>query len=124
MPVYGKCECFVMQMLYVCILCASCVSPQCCVLHDLQFVKLGEDARGDHIRTITFNNKIETTSKHIANCFTNNSQTLSNTQHTKQTDTLTEQHTTYKDTTSHSLLLRSKMLYNKIKITIHTVLTN
>ena len=27
---YGKCECFVMQMLYVCVLCAS----QCCVLHD------------------------------------------------------------------------------------------
>ena len=38
------------------------------------------------------------------------SQTLSNTQHTKQTDTLTEQHTTYNDTTSHSLLLRSKRL--------------
>ena len=27
--------CFVMQMLYVCVLCASCGSPQCCVLHDL-----------------------------------------------------------------------------------------
>ena len=40
----------------------------------------------------------------------NNSQTLSSTQHTKQTDTLTEQHTTYKDTTLHSLLLRSKRL--------------
>ena len=40
----------------------------------------------------------------------NNSQTLSNTQHTKQTDTLTEQHTTYKDKTSHSLLFRSKRL--------------
>ena len=34
----GKCECFVMQMLYVCVLCASCGSSQCCVLHDLQFV--------------------------------------------------------------------------------------
>ena len=45
MLVYGKCECFVMQM-YVCVLCASCVSSQCCVLHDLQFVK---DARGDHM---------------------------------------------------------------------------
>ena len=32
-----SCECFVMQM-YVCILCASCDSSQCCVLHDLQFV--------------------------------------------------------------------------------------
>ena len=33
---YGECECFVMQMLYVCVLCVSCGSPQCCVLHDLQ----------------------------------------------------------------------------------------
>ena len=54
----------------------------------------------------------------------NNSQTLSNPQHTKQTDTLAEQHTTYKDITSHSLLLRSKRLYNKVKITIHKVLIN
>ena len=36
----GECECFVMQM-YVCILCASCGSSQCCVLHDLQFVNAG-----------------------------------------------------------------------------------
>ena len=36
--VYGKCECFVMQIMYVCVLCASCGSSQCCVLHDLQFV--------------------------------------------------------------------------------------
>ena len=41
MLVYGKCECFVMQMLYVCVLCASCGSSQCCVLHDLQFVNAG-----------------------------------------------------------------------------------
>ena len=40
--VYGKCECFVMQMLYVCILCAPCGSFQCCVLHDLQFVNSGQ----------------------------------------------------------------------------------
>ena len=33
-----ECECFVMQMLYICVLCASCGSSQCCVLHDLQFV--------------------------------------------------------------------------------------
>ena len=32
----GKCECFVMQML--CVLCVSCGSSQCCVLHDFQFV--------------------------------------------------------------------------------------
>ena len=37
MLVYGKYECFVMQMLYVCVLCASCGSSQCCILHDLQF---------------------------------------------------------------------------------------
>ena len=34
MLVYGECECFVMLMLYVCVLCASCGSSQCCVLHD------------------------------------------------------------------------------------------
>ena len=41
MLVYGECECFVMQMLYVCVLGASCGSSQCCVLHDLQFVNAG-----------------------------------------------------------------------------------
>ena len=34
-------ECFIMQMVYVCVLCASCGSSQCCVLHDLQFVNAG-----------------------------------------------------------------------------------
>ena len=38
MIVYGKCECFVMQMLYVCVLCATCGSIQCYVMHDLPFV--------------------------------------------------------------------------------------
>ena len=41
MLVYGECECFVKQMLYVCGLCASCGSSQCYVLHDLQFVNAG-----------------------------------------------------------------------------------
>ena len=41
MFVYGECKCFVMQMLYVCVLCASCGSSQCSVLHDLQFVNAG-----------------------------------------------------------------------------------
>ena len=40
MLVYGKYECFVMQMLDVCVLCASCVSYQCCILHDSQFVNV------------------------------------------------------------------------------------
>ena len=38
---YGKCECFAMQLLYVCALCTSCGSSQCCVLHDLHFVNAG-----------------------------------------------------------------------------------
>ena len=41
MLVYGECECCVIQMLYVCVLSASCGSSQCCVLHDLQFVNAG-----------------------------------------------------------------------------------
>ena len=45
MLVYGKCECFVMQMLYVCVLCASCDSSQCCILHDLQFVNAGRGCK-------------------------------------------------------------------------------
>ena len=39
--VYGKCECFFMQMLYVCVLCSFCRSSQCFVLHDFQFVNAG-----------------------------------------------------------------------------------
>ena len=42
MLMYGKCECFVMQILYV---CASCGSSQCCVLHDLQFNNAGRGCR-------------------------------------------------------------------------------
>ena len=45
--VYGKCECFVMQLLYACVLCASCGCSPCCVLNDLQFVNAGR--RGDHM---------------------------------------------------------------------------
>ena len=55
--------------------------------------------------SITFNNKIATTPKHIANCFTKQ---LTNTQHTRQTDPLTVQHKNYMDITSHSLLLMFK----------------
>ena len=42
MLVYGKYECFARQMLYVCVLCASCASFQCCILHALQFVNAGQ----------------------------------------------------------------------------------
>ena len=40
-----KCECFVMQMVYFCVLCASCGSYQCCVLHDLQLVNAGRGCK-------------------------------------------------------------------------------
>ena len=49
MLVYGKCESFVMQMLYVCVLCASRGSSECCVLHDLQLLMVVEDTRDDHM---------------------------------------------------------------------------
>ena len=53
MLVYGKCECFVMQMLYVCVLWASCDGSQCCVLHDLQFVNACQGCkRRPHVRGI------------------------------------------------------------------------
>ena len=45
MLVYGKCECFVMQMLYVCVLCVSCGSYQCCILNYLQFHYAGRRYR-------------------------------------------------------------------------------
>ena len=41
MLLYGSYECFVMQLLYICVLCASCVSSQCCILHDLPLVNAG-----------------------------------------------------------------------------------
>ena len=50
MVVYGECECFVMQMLYVCVLCASCGSSQCCALHDLQFVNAGDHTEEAYFR--------------------------------------------------------------------------
>ena len=46
MLVYGECECFVMQILYVCVLCASCGSSQCCMTCSL--LMQVEDAIGDH----------------------------------------------------------------------------
>ena len=45
MLVYGKCECFVMQMFYVCVLCVSCGSSQYCVLHVLQLVNAGRGCK-------------------------------------------------------------------------------
>ena len=45
MLLYVKYECFVMQMWYVCVLCASCGSFQYCNLHDFQFVNAGQGCR-------------------------------------------------------------------------------
>ena len=45
MLVYGNSECFVIQMLYVCVLCASCGSSQCCVPHNLQFINVGQKCK-------------------------------------------------------------------------------
>ena len=41
MFVYGKYKCFLMQMLYVCVLYAFCGSSKCGILHDLQFDNAG-----------------------------------------------------------------------------------
>ena len=49
-PMYGKCECFVMPLLYVCVLCASGGRSQCCILHDFPFVNAGQVSRGDHLK--------------------------------------------------------------------------
>ena len=46
MLVYGECECFAMQMLYGCVLCASCGSSHFCMTCSL--LMLVEDAIGDH----------------------------------------------------------------------------
>ena len=49
MLVYGKYECFVKPILYVCVSCALCGCSQCCILHDFQLLMLVEDARGNHM---------------------------------------------------------------------------
>ena len=48
MLVYGECECFVMQMLYVCVLYVSCGSSQCCLTCNL--LMLVEDEKGDYMK--------------------------------------------------------------------------
>ena len=48
MLVYGECECFVMQMLYVCVLCTSCSSLNAAFCMTCSLLMLVEDAIGDH----------------------------------------------------------------------------
>ena len=52
MLVYGECECFVMQMLYVCVLCASCGSSQAAFCMTCSLLMLVEDAIGDHTEEV------------------------------------------------------------------------
>ena len=47
MLVYGKCECFVMQMLYVCVHHVAVLNAAFCTTCSL--LMLVEDARGDHM---------------------------------------------------------------------------
>ena len=48
MLVYGECECFVMQMLYVCVLCASWAVLNAAFCMTCSLLMLVEDAIGDH----------------------------------------------------------------------------
>ena len=47
--VYGKCECFVMQMLYICVLCASGAVLNAAFCMTCSLLMLVEDTRGDHM---------------------------------------------------------------------------
>ena len=47
MLVYGKCECFVMQMLYVCVHLVAVLNAAFCMICSL--LMLVEDATGDHM---------------------------------------------------------------------------
>ena len=49
MIVYGKCEFFVMQMLYVCVLCASCGSLNDVFCTTCSLLMLVDEARDDHM---------------------------------------------------------------------------
>ena len=49
MIVYGKCECFVMQMLYVCVLCHPVAVLNTAFCMTCSLLMLVEDARGDHM---------------------------------------------------------------------------
>ena len=69
MLVYGKYECFVMQLFYVCVLCASCGSSQCCVLHDLQFVNDRRCKRQPYGRGILQNRSHDCLIGHVFLCW-------------------------------------------------------
>ena len=68
MLVYGECECVVMQMLYVCVLCVSCGCSQCCVLHDLQFANAGRGCNRRPYRRDTTSTHYKTADTDIQHC--------------------------------------------------------
>ena len=45
---YGECECFVMQMLYVCVFCASVADLKAAFCMTCSLLMLVEEAIGDH----------------------------------------------------------------------------
>ena len=49
MLVHGKCECFVMQILYVCVSCDPVAAPNTAFRMTSSLPMLVEDARGDHM---------------------------------------------------------------------------
>ena len=57
---YGKCECFVMQMLDVCVWCASCAVLNAAFCMTCSFLKLIEDAIGDHMAKAYFSTGLMT----------------------------------------------------------------
>ena len=50
MLVYGKCECFVMQMLHICVHPGAVLNVAFCMTCSL--LMLVEDARGDHMEEV------------------------------------------------------------------------
>ena len=66
MLIYGKYKCFVMQMLYVCVFCASCGSSQFCMSCSL--LMLVEDERGDHMTQPTSGGAVTADKNCCANC--------------------------------------------------------
>ena len=52
MLVYGECECFVMQMLYVCVLCAVVAVLNAAFCRTCSLLMLVEDEIGDHTEEV------------------------------------------------------------------------
>ena len=64
--VYDNYERFVMQMLNVCVLCASCGSYQCCFYMTFSLVMLVDDARGNHMDEAVYSRAGPMTAVYVA----------------------------------------------------------